>query len=568
MRIRLSRALPRLRGLSGAAAGLFLARVALEATHRPWPVILIVAVALLAAMLGFFLATRKSAIGNWSSVILLAYVFWPQRALLVAAAVAWLAALVWMSSVSRPVVSPRAELGADVVLFAAALACYWATLARDVLPADAGEFQLAAALLGVAHPPGYPLYTLVGHLFTRLVPLGNPAYRLNLMSAILAAGTLVFVARATRLWARRLGAAPLTALGGGLAAALALGTATTFWAQATIANVRTPAVFFAALALYTLARFAIAEARDKDRALWLFALALGLGGGHYPPLAFIAVFFVLYLLLTDPRLIVQPRRWWKPALVGLAALLLPLIYLPVRGARGAILAPSNLNTLRGFFWHVTAGGFSGDMFAFATAAMLPHRLALLPTLFRFQFHPILLALALLGLASLVWREWRLFVLLVGSLALHTFVTVTYRAPQTVEYLMPAYLPVAIAVGLLPACASFYLRVYVSPCPPIPEPPYPPASSPPLPSGPARSTAMPTLPVTSNWRAMSAPAKPSSRFWRWRLPGRASSPTGTGPCPCATCKRSKGSDPMSRCATSGRWQVKRITRHGGDLRKRP
>ncbi|MEA3340877.1 MAG: DUF2723 domain-containing protein, partial [Chloroflexota bacterium] len=339
----------------------------------------------------------------------------------------------------------------DIGHFAIALLAYVATAAPGLLPADAGEFQLTAALLGVAHPPGYPLYTILGHLFIRLLPIGAPAYRLNLMSAVLAAGTLVLLARATRLWAGQLGASPVVALAGGLAAALTLGTATTFWAQATIANVRTLAVFFATLALYGLARFATAaNRRDADRALVLFAIALGLGGSHYPPLAFVAIFFAIYLLLTDPRLLSQPRRWRRPLLAGLASFLLPLAYLPIRGTMAAPLAPDSLDTLSGFLHHFLARGFTGDMFAFATAADLPHRLALLPTLFPFQFNLVLLAAALLGLLGLVRRDWRLFVLLAGSLLLHTFVTITYRAPQTVEYLMPAYLSIAIAVGLLPA----------------------------------------------------------------------------------------------------------------------
>ncbi len=406
-----------------------------------------------------------------SPVILLVYVFWPQRDFLVAAGVALLAALLRLLSALQHAALRRAELWADLATFTVSFVVYAVTLARDVLPADAGEFQLAAALLGVAHPPGYPLYTLIGHLFIRLVPWGNPAYRLNLLSAILAAGTLVLVARAVRLWAGRLGATPLVALAGGLAAVLTLGTATTFWAQATIANVRTPAVFFAALALYALACFAVAvEARDKNRALLLLALALGLGGSHYPPLAFIAVFFILYLLLTDPHRIVQPHRWGKAVLVGLVAFLVSLAYLPIRGAMGAVLAPPGLNTLRGFLWHFTAGGFSGDMFAFANATMLPHRLALIPTLFRFQFNPILLIAALFGLIGLAWRDWRLFVLFAGGLALHTFVTITYRAPQTVEYLMPAYLPIAIAVGLLPASFAHRssLIAYRSSAPSLPR----------------------------------------------------------------------------------------------------
>ncbi len=371
-----------------------------------------------------------------------------------AASVVVLTALVWLLGGERPALPRRVEPLADGALFLVALIVYVTTAAPDVLPADAGEFQLVATLLGVAHPTGYPLYTMVGHLFVRLLPWGTPAYRLNVMSGLLAASTLVLAARATRLWARRLGASPLVAVGGGLAAALTLGTATTFWAQATIANVRTPAAFFAALALYALSRFATApEQRQADRALVLLGLALGLGGGHYPPLAFVGLFFVIYVLLADPRLAVQPRRWWRPLLVGATSFLLPLVYLPVQGARAAPLAPQGLDTLPGFLHHFLARGFAGDMFAFATWADLPHRLALLPTLFSLQFNVALLTAALLGLVGLLRRDWRLFVLLAGSLVLHTFVSITYRAPQTVEYLMPAYLPVAIAAGLLPALSS-------------------------------------------------------------------------------------------------------------------
>ncbi|MFQ6101422.1 MAG: protein O-mannosyl-transferase family [Anaerolineae bacterium] len=449
------------RGIPGAVIGLFLARVALEATWRPCPGVLVVTVGLLAALGGFalaqWLAQRRKplVISHWSLVIghwpLIIYFLWPRRAPVVAASVAVLAALVWLLSGERSSLPWWAEQVANSATFVIALVVYVATAAPDVLPADAGEFQWVAARMGVAHPPGFPLYMLVGHLFIRLFPWGTPAYRLNLMSGLLAAGTLVLIARATRLWARRLGASPLVALVGGLAAALTLGSATTFWAQATIANIRTPAVFLAALALYTLARLAAAEEqREVDRALILLALALGLGGGHYPPLAFISLFFALYVLLTDPCLVVQPRRWWRPLLVGLVSFLLPLAYMPIRGLMGAPQASSDLATLPGFLNYFLARGFAGDMFAFANATDLPHRLALVPTLFPFQFNTFLLTAALLGLLGLVRRDWRLFVLLAGSLVLHTFVTITYRAPQTVEYLMPAYLPIAIAVGLLPS----------------------------------------------------------------------------------------------------------------------
>ncbi len=453
--------------------GLFLARVALEATHRPWSVALIATVSLLAALggliLGRRLAPRSRSLGighwalgidRWPALLPLVYVLWPRRDFFVAGSVAVLAALFWLFS-RPPTLShslsslPRwAEPLADGVTFAVALVVYVVTAAPDVLPADAGEFQLVAALLGVAHPPGFPLYTMMGHLFIYLLPWGTPAYRLNLMSGLLAAGTLVLVTRATRLWARRLGDSPFVAMIGGLTAALTLGSATTFWAQATIASKRPLTALVVALAFYALSRFATAaEPWEADRALALLGLALGLGLGHNS-LGFVPILFVtVYVLLTDPHLVVQPRRWWRPLLAGLLSFLLPLAYYPIRGAMGAPLAPEGLDTLSGFLHHFLALGFGGDIFAFANRADLPHRLALLPTLFPFQFNIVLLVAALLGLLGLLWRDWRLFVLLVGSLALHTFVAITYRAPQTVEYLMPAYLPIAITVGLLPSLFS-------------------------------------------------------------------------------------------------------------------
>jgi hypothetical protein len=66
-----------------------------------------------------------------------------------------------------------------------------------VLPADSGEFQLAGAVLGIAHPPGYPLYTMLARLFT-LIPVGSAAYRINLFGAVCGALTLAVVTRTVR----------------------------------------------------------------------------------------------------------------------------------------------------------------------------------------------------------------------------------------------------------------------------------------------------------------------------------------------------------------------------------
>ena len=137
------------------------------------------------------------------------------------------------------------------------LALFITTLMPDILPADSGEFQRVATMAGVAHPPGYPLYTMLGWLFTRLPLGGTPAWRVNLFSAVTAALTLALVFSTGR---RLSGSA-----WGGLAAALTLGTATTFWATATKASIRPLTAFFAGLCLHLVFRVTNPARGDSPR---------------------------------------------------------------------------------------------------------------------------------------------------------------------------------------------------------------------------------------------------------------------------------------------------------------
>ena len=64
-----------------------------------------------------------------------------------------------------------------------ALLLYLVTLAPSIPPTDSGELILAAWLPGVAHAPGFPLWIVLGWLFSHLLPIGSIAQRLNAMSA-------------------------------------------------------------------------------------------------------------------------------------------------------------------------------------------------------------------------------------------------------------------------------------------------------------------------------------------------------------------------------------------------
>lgn len=359
---------------------------------------------------------------------------------------------------------------AHATLFLAAVALYTLTLNGDVQPADSGEFQIAAITLGIPHPPGYPLFTMLGWLFAQ-VPVGSPYARVSFLSVIASAATLVLVSLTVRhalaiktggRGDRETGGVnltpspclqvsspsglliPLSRLIAGLLAAVALGGSTTFWAQATTTNIRSLTALFTALMLYASARI---YATGRASGLVLFAFAFGLGVGHHISLVFVGGVLGVYVLYVAWR---EDRHGFRRATASafgvLAAMQLVWLYLPIRDAAGARFAPGNLTTLDGLLFHVFARGFAGDMLAFAAPAFLFDRLVLLPTLLTFQFSvPVLIGVAIAALA-LIWRSRVLGVIWLLACAAHLFVTITYRAPQTVEYAMPCWVILCVTLG--------------------------------------------------------------------------------------------------------------------------
>ncbi len=105
------------------------------------------------------------------------------------------------------------------------LIVYVITLCPTIFTDDCGEIATAVATGGVMHPPGYPLYTLLGRLFVKFVPWGEPAHRLGLLSCVCGAAAVA----ATYSLARRCGAGQAWAATGALTFAFSY----TLWQQST-----------------------------------------------------------------------------------------------------------------------------------------------------------------------------------------------------------------------------------------------------------------------------------------------------------------------------------------------
>src|SRR2546428_14185748 len=86
--------------------------------------------------------------------------------------------------------SKRATPWLALLAFLIPGAVYMRTLAPTVPFWDAGEFIACSYILGIPHPPGTPLYVLLGRVAT-LIPWATVAQRINAMSAIPSALTIL-----------------------------------------------------------------------------------------------------------------------------------------------------------------------------------------------------------------------------------------------------------------------------------------------------------------------------------------------------------------------------------------
>lgn len=273
-----------------------------------------------------------------------------------------------------PVVAHRPPylwaLAAAVALFT----LYAITLAPSTAFWDTSEYIATAHILGIPHPPGNPLFVLLGRAWELLLsPLGLPvAVRINLFSAFMSAGSAFFwylvvhrilVAFTENETVRRVGA---------FAAVWVAGTAFTVWNQSNVnEKVYTVTLFTIALMSWIafLWRDHVEAHRGQKNRRWhddnailvvIFILALSVGNHLMAFLAAPALF--VFLVLVKPRVLAN----WKlyPLMAGVAVLgLCVQLYLPIRANQDPVIneaAPKCDNMVTAVVSSVTLGRYRGD----------------------------------------------------------------------------------------------------------------------------------------------------------------------------------------------------------------
>lgn len=326
----------------------------------------------------------------------------------------------------------------SLILFTVTLAPSVATIFDDSL-----EFQLVTYQAGIAHPTGYPLYTLLGKLFTFL-PVGNVAYRVNWLSALFGAATVALLFPLTvtvAAPAKKLRGAngrrwPLW--GGAVTGAALLAVSLIFWQQATIAEVYTLNAFFVVLLLLVAVKFPCSEGK-----IYGLAVLAGLSLTHHRTMVLLFPALALYLLITCP-LATLFRLKTMLATVGLFLLpMLLYLYLPLRGQVGS-LDGTYQNTWAGFWQQVTASGY--NTFIFDNPFNQARDLTFYWNLIADQFYTAVLGL--IGLTFLVWfGRGRYLLLTVVTFVTYFAFNIFYKVADIDVFFIPNFLIWAIWSGV-------------------------------------------------------------------------------------------------------------------------
>ncbi len=347
------------------------------------------------------------------------------------------------------------RLCASLLVCGLPLAIYVLTLAREITFTDSGELAAAAATLGIAHPPGYPLFTLLGRLFS-LLPVGTVAFRVGLISAgatalaalliyrtgVVLLGELVGGQRqrsgrsAGNRRAIYLEIAPVT---GGLLFAFA----GTVWSQAVVVEVYALQALLVAACLTVIVR-SLSDDPSTLRHWPLLGFTLGFALTNHITSMLLIPGVLIVLLLGMRERARAARRSRLPFWETLGATLLPLLlylYLPVRSRMSPPVNWGHPDTLHRFLVHVSGRQYHGWLGSKGLRFEEVERF--LSEQLPVEATWIFPALASIGLAALWWKRRRAgLVTTVVAVAL-----LIYNAIYPIHDIHLYYVPVLVLFGI-------------------------------------------------------------------------------------------------------------------------
>jgi tetratricopeptide (TPR) repeat protein len=347
---------------------------------------------------------------------------------------------------------------------------YLKTLTPDIGFHDSGDMISASFHLGICHPPGYPFYSLFGKLFSTLLPIGNIAYRFNLMSAIFASLACMMVyfiilKVGSGEWEVASGKqnnnliSRISSLIPAIVGALTLAFAVTFWEQAVVAEKYALNALFATILIFILLKWRQAvseckntkyEIRNTKSYLYLFASTLGLSFTHHMQTIFVvpaSVFFIITVWWQNKKSLTTyhlPLTTFKMFCYFIVPLALYL-YLPIRASAHPPLNWGDPATFPRFIDYITLKAYK-HFFISSPHIWFQNLQQHITSFFTHQFTIWLVLIGLIGLVAIIMKRKITGIFLLLIILTDIASSIRYGISNIEDYYIPAFMIFSIFIG--------------------------------------------------------------------------------------------------------------------------
>jgi len=332
-------------------------------------------------------------------------------------------------------------------LFLLVFIIYLFTLSPAVNFEDSGEFITSIHTMSIAHPPGYPLYLLLGKLFSFL-PIKSIEFRVNLMSAFFAALSAVILymllVRIFSVLKEKLNIIPAFIV-------LFYFLSSTLWGISLVAEVYTLNLFLTSL-LLLLIEIIFIEKNSKTKYHYLFFYLLGIGVGNHHTIIFIGLLYGVFFIKNKTYLTLGKQNYIKFLLLFLLGASL-YIYLPIRAMAHPTINWGNPSDMKKFLAVLPLGTFLKHIL---TVNPVYELFKGMDTKFNINYIPGVIIMGLIlyfiyfGIKKLKNKNLRLFFILLFCLY-SFFIVFLANAPEDKLF--------TLKVFFIPAWFSFYFILF-------------------------------------------------------------------------------------------------------------
>jgi hypothetical protein len=337
---------------------------------------------------------------------------------------------------------------------------YLFTLARSVMEIDSGELAAVQSTLGIAHPTGYPLFVMIGHLLLKIPLPFSTIYKTNLFAAFWCALGIWILIKSVSLVLNKQNftndqaikpkqkkntkqsAAPAVVnskeyiIVSTVCAGLILAFSKTFWDQSTSVEVYSMQVFLIGLIIYvSLRTYFSANNKLTDWCLFGFVLALGFSN-HMTTLLLLPFPAILFFQKEKFTLSALKKIFFALA-VFIPTLILIYSYLPIRASQNPVMNWGNPINLDNFLRHVSGKQYRVWLFSSLDAAKkhLGDYLASFPG----ESGYIGLIAGIIGIFYSFKKDRKIFSALAVTFILAVLYSVNYDIADLASYFVTSYI---------------------------------------------------------------------------------------------------------------------------------